>query len=172
MANLSDKVPPSGVALVDDGVPVGAIMCFAMITPPTSYLEAKGELISRSTYAALFAKIGTTYGAGDGSTTFVGGPDMRGEFPRGWDNGRGVDASRAIGSAQAEEFAEHQHRQNAYTETTVSNSPWGTEAASGSTYGRYVYNTTNSSSRFPLVSASGGSETRPRNVALMYCIKF
>ena len=66
---------------------------------PTGWLKCNGALLSRTTYAALFAVIGTTYGAGDGSTTFAL-PDLRGEFLRGLDDGRGVDGGRALGSAQ------------------------------------------------------------------------
>ncbi|WP_231679148.1 phage tail protein, partial [Ralstonia pseudosolanacearum] len=52
------------------------------------------------TYAALYAEIGTTFGAGDGAATF-NLPDLRGEFLRGWDDGRGVDSGRGIGTWQS-----------------------------------------------------------------------
>lgn len=90
---------------------VGAIVQFGGDTAPTGWLECDGSAVSRTTYADLFAAIGTHWGSGDGSTTF-NLPDYRGEFPRGWDNGRGVDAGRAIGSAQAAAFAEHLHSAN------------------------------------------------------------
>ena len=80
--------------------PVGSVYTFAGATVPTGWLKCNGALLSRTTYAALFAVIGTTYGAGDGSTTFAL-PDLRGEFVRGVDDGRGVDAGRTLGSAQA-----------------------------------------------------------------------
>lgn len=51
-------------------VPAGAVMAFARTSCPTGWLEANGSQVSRSTYSALFASIGTAYGAGDGSTTF------------------------------------------------------------------------------------------------------
>ncbi|WP_344824205.1 tail fiber protein, partial [Rurimicrobium arvi] len=78
---------------------VGSISAFAFSAIPSDYLECNGAAVSRTTFATLFAKIGTTYGAGDGSTTF-NLPDLRGEFIRGWDHGRGFDASRTIGSRQ------------------------------------------------------------------------
>ena len=53
-----------------DGVPVGTIVWSAATTAPNGYLLCNGATVGRSTYAALFAAIGTTYGAGDGSTTF------------------------------------------------------------------------------------------------------
>jgi len=78
---------------------VGSVVAFASSTLPPDYLECNGAAVSRTTYAALFARIGTTYGAGNGTTTF-NLPDLRGEFIRGWDNGRGADASRTLGSWQ------------------------------------------------------------------------
>lgn len=66
---------------------------------PDGYLELAGQAISRTTYSALFALFGTTYGIGDGSTTF-NLPDLRGEFVRGWDHGRGIDTGRTLGSSQ------------------------------------------------------------------------
>jgi microcystin-dependent protein len=80
-------------------MPVGSFLWHTASTVPTSYLEANGAAISRSTYASLFAVIGTTYGAGNGTTTF-NVPDVRGYFVRGYDNGRGVDTSRVFGSNQ------------------------------------------------------------------------
>ena len=71
---------------------VGGIMYFAKSNCPNGFLKANGAAVSRTTYAKLFAAIGTTFGAGDGATTF-NVPDMRGEFVRGLDNGRGVDYS-------------------------------------------------------------------------------
>jgi hypothetical protein len=82
----------------DDGQ-VGSIVPFAMETLPSEFLECDGSAVSRTTYKTLFGKIGTTYGVGDGSTTF-NLPDLRGEFIRGWDNGRGVDSGRVFGSFQ------------------------------------------------------------------------
>ncbi|WP_165678771.1 phage tail protein [Metapseudomonas otitidis] len=86
----------------------GMVATFARSTPPAGWLKANGAAVSRTTYAALFAAIGTTYGAGDGSTAF-NLPDLRGEFIRGWDNGRGVDANRGFGTAQAGQNESHSH---------------------------------------------------------------
>ena len=89
-------------------VPSGAVLYFAGRTAPAGWLKANGAAVSRTAYAALFAAIGTTYGAGDGRSTF-NLPDLRGEFLRGWDDGRGVDAGRVFGSAQAHALQSHQH---------------------------------------------------------------
>ena len=69
----TEKAPAS------TGVPAGAIMDFAMSVVPAGWLECNGVNVSRTTYAALFAAIGTTWGSGDGSTTFTL-PDARGRY--------------------------------------------------------------------------------------------
>ena len=138
-------------------IPSGAIQAFARNTVPTDWLAADGSAVSRTTYADLFAAIGTTFGSGDGSTTF-NVPDLRGEFIRGWDNGRGIDSGRTFGSAQDDELEAHTHFSGWY----------GPRGASGDA----VVFATDSSS-YPAVNtgSTGGSETRPRNIALLYCIK-
>jgi microcystin-dependent protein len=87
---------------------VGRIGTFAMATPPPGWFRANGAAVSRTVYAALFAKIGTTYGAGDGVNTF-NLPDPRGKFIRVLDDGRGIDAGRVLGSSQADEVRNHNH---------------------------------------------------------------
>ncbi|KZB72342.1 MULTISPECIES: phage tail protein [Thalassospira] len=84
---------------VSSGSEIGSVSAFAMPTPPTGWLVCDGSAISRTEYADLFAAIGTVWGAGDDVTTF-NLPDLRGEFVRGFDDGRGVDAGRAFGSWQ------------------------------------------------------------------------
>lgn len=85
---------------------VGRIGTFAMATPPPGWFRANGAAVSRTVYAALFAKIGTNYGAGDGVSTF-NLPDPRGKFVRIWDDSRGVDPGRALGSDQADAIRSH-----------------------------------------------------------------
>lgn len=72
---------PAGVA---SGVPVGALVAFAGSTAPSGFLLCNGQAVSRLTYAALFATIGVSYGAGNGSSTF-NVPDLRGRVPAGRD---------------------------------------------------------------------------------------
>ena len=81
--------------------PPGTIVTLASQNIPTSYrlLKCNGAAISRTAYAELFAAIGITYGAGDGVDTF-NLPDARGEFPRYSDDGRGIDPDRIVGSKQ------------------------------------------------------------------------
>lgn len=141
-------------AAIAAAVPAGATMPFARNTAPTGWLKANGALVSRTTYAALFAAIGTTFGVGDGSTTFAL-PDLRGEFIRGWDDGRGIDSGRAFGSAQADDLKSHNHGFSQILYTPGAN---GTTGPSGGT----VYYS----------GVTGGAETRPRNIAQLVCIKF
>ena len=68
------------------GLPAGSIMAWGTNTPPANWLLADGSAVSRTVYSSLFAVIGTTYGAGDGSTTFAL-PDLRGRVPVGKNGG-------------------------------------------------------------------------------------
>lgn len=140
------------------GVPAGSVIYHAANSAPTGFLKANGAAVSRSTYAALFTAIGTTFGVGDGSSTF-NVPDLRGEFPRGWDDSRGVDSGRSFGSAQADELKAHTHL---YRDPISGSTPTG---AGGGT--SKAFPTANSGT----TSSTGGSETRPRNIALLACIK-
>jgi|SRR3990167_4382519 len=138
--------------------PAGKVAAFARATPPSGWLKANGALVSRTTYAALFAAIGTTFGVGDGATTF-GLPDLRGQFIRGWDDGRGLDAGRAIGSEQLDAIQSHNH--------TV-------EAAGTGGPGTYASGVNDTITARTTGNHSGRSadETRPRNIALLVCIKY
>lgn len=138
------------------GVTVGAVIPFPTNTLPTGYLRCNGAAISRTVYADLFAAVGTTYGIGDGSTTF-NLPDLRGEFIRGFDDGRGVDVGRLIGSAQADELKSHTHASSAFSSNSDELLATGgvTAANNGTSTG-----------------STGGTETRPRNIAMLYCIKY
>jgi microcystin-dependent protein len=137
--------------------PPGAVMTFATASAPTGWLAADGAAVSRTTYSALFDAIGTTYGSGDLTTTF-NLPDLRGEFVRGLDSSRGVDAGRVIGSFQADELKSHTHTFRGYGASLAN----GANTASGTNTQNYTIST----------NATGGTETRPRNIALLYCIKF
>lgn len=81
--------------------PVGTIKMFGGSTAPDGYLMCDGAAVSRTDYASLFAAIGTTYGAGDGSTTF-NLPDLKGRFPLGAGAGNGLTA-RTVGQKDGEE---------------------------------------------------------------------
>ena len=83
-----------------DGVKSGSTIEWRSETIPEGYIENDGAAISRSDYRRIFSVHGTTYGVGDGSSTF-NLPDDRGQFKRGLDNSRGIDPSRNLGSDQA-----------------------------------------------------------------------
>ncbi|WNF56036.1 phage tail protein [Pseudomonas sp. SG20052] len=86
----------------------GMVSAFAMKVAPTGWLTCNGAEVSRTSFASLFARIGTTFGAGDGVNTFTL-PDMRGLFPRGWDDGRGLDPNRVFGSFEDMMLHSHAH---------------------------------------------------------------
>lgn len=88
---------------------VGIVAPFAGGTPPRGWLLCNGAAINRTTYAQLFDVTGTIYGEGDGIATF-NIPDLRGEYVRGLDNGRGVDVGRILGSHQMDALQTHGHR--------------------------------------------------------------
>ena len=162
-------------------LPAGMIAPFAMTTPPTGWLECNGATISRSTYATLFAAIGTTYGAGDGSSTFVL-PDLRATFIRGFDNSRGIDTGRVFGSFQdqgipamkgdiADAHGQSRTQTNAVSGFTnvfegIGTSSWRTSIESSS--GQYAEVRFDSTRIVPDAPHGG---VRPRNLALMYMIK-
>jgi phage-related tail fiber protein len=145
----------------------GLIAFFSASTAPDGWLACDGAVVSRTTYAALFAAIGTTYGVGDGTTTFSL-PDLRGEFLRGLDGGRGVDSGRAIGSAQG-------HRANSITEfgrdDTSPISSVVTVPEDGAFTSRIFSGTNAAGTSLGMKVRKSGGETRPRNVAMLPCIK-
>lgn len=136
----------------------GEVSFFAMTAPPLGWLKADGSAISRATYSILFSKIGTTFGIGDGSTTF-NIPDLRGYFVRGYDNGRNIDNGRIFGSNQTDDLKSHLHTQSyPRPATNYLGSLGGSLSDSTAT-------TCNTGS-------TGGTETRPKNIALLACIKY
>lgn len=158
-------------------VPPGHFDMFFMSSPPPGYLECNGAAISRSGYQSLFSAIGTTYGAGNGSTTF-NLPDMRGMFARSLDNGRGVDPGRAIGSTQDSANLSHSHNildpGHGHTVPANVSNTFPAGSSLGTAAGNVGTGDTGTTLNFTGVSAqaSGGTESRPRNVALLACIKY
>jgi microcystin-dependent protein len=163
-------------ALIASAVPAGMVAWFAATAAPTGYVKANGALLSRAAYPALWlhaqgsgnlvneatwsATSSGAYSTGDLATTFRI-PDMRGEFPRAWDDGRGVDTGRAIGTRQAQAIQQHLH---ALPSAILRATGIGTLTASAGTFIQLdeILSTQN----------TGGTETRPRNVPLLACIKF
>lgn len=92
-ATASAQEATQGNLGVNTAIPIGVVLPFASGTVPQGWLLCAGQTVSRTTYADLFTVIGTTYGSGDGSTTF-GLPDLRGRAVAGRDNMNGTAASR------------------------------------------------------------------------------
>jgi len=172
------------------GVPVGTILTHAANTPPSGFLECNGSAISRSTYATLFSTIQTTFGVGDGSSTFAL-PDLRGQFVRGWANTGSTDASRAFGSSQTDQNKNHTHTTDSQTLTGNASHMSGSFHQNGSATGIFSKGSSQSAEgarttgsataaalgvdathSHTISSSGGGTEARPKNIALMYIIKF
>ncbi|MFV1850554.1 MAG: phage tail protein [Thalassospira sp.] len=152
------------------GSEIGAVSAFAMPTPPEGWLVCDGAAISRTDYADLFAAIGTVWGAGDEISTF-NLPDLRGEFVRGFDAGRGVDVDRVFGSCQLDQMQGHIHSFN-----VAANFPNTGFSVQGLRDGDAVQETT--VDNVGVAKTDGvngiprvGQETRPRNIAMTYAIK-
>lgn len=187
IADLATLQTALGIPTTDSNRTPGEVAVFAMSTPPTGWMIADGSTISRTLYANLFANIGTTFGAGDGSTTFQI-PDLRGQFIRGIDLGRGVDSGRVFGSLQTSSSPTHYHGYGNFTSIANDDAYFMVRNWNGvGTYSvRYLAGMANVNST---ISSAGGAgagialgtsdqintsstETRPTNVALLPCIKY
>jgi microcystin-dependent protein len=168
-------------------VPPGAVMPFASAVTPSGWLAANGNVVPNgigtvqgitANFAALFAVVGTTYGA---AGTL---PDLRGYFVRGSGTNSDGTASGTFGQKQADEIKSHSHTATASTSGEHNHSysvPGFTRGGGdgdldnnerqGSDSGRTTANA-GAHSHTITVNQTGGNETRPRNIALLYCIKF
>ncbi|WP_297323344.1 phage tail protein [uncultured Bartonella sp.] len=170
---LSAPTPPQSI-------PSGTIAMFAAPTAPSGWIQCDGRWLSRAQYPALFAAIGEWWGKGDGQTTF-NVPDLRGQFLRGWDAGKGVDANRSFASWQDSQNKWHSHS-GSTSENGEHNHTYGKWISQGSgpdgknswnwfaeingytsTAGRHSHNFT--------TNGDGGNEARPVNLAIQYIIK-
>ncbi|MCD4813760.1 phage tail protein [bacterium] len=150
-------------------VPSGTIVMWPMETAPDGWMECAGNRLSTSSYPHLFAAIGYSYG---GSGTDFNIPDFRGYFPRGWSHGAGVDpdaTSRTargdgatgdiVGTKQDFEIQSHDHRQKPAIYGTTA----GTMSVMRGVYGMNEFTEG--------CEVTGGNETRPKNIAMMFIIK-
>lgn len=157
--------------------PVGSLVLTHGTTAEPGTVKANGALVSRIAYAKLFAKIGTTYGAGDGSTTFRL-PDWRAVFFRGLDDGAGIDIGRVLGTTQGDAIRN-------ITGNTGAFFRFGDVGSAGALFGSSYGSTP------PKAGVAGtdagdaprlnfdasrsvptAAENRPINVALLACIKY
>lgn len=162
-----DKLSAATLAALS---PVGTVIAFTAATPPTGYLECDGSSISRTTYSALFAVISDDYGTADGSHFNL--PDLRGQFMRGWAHGQTTDPDRAsrtdrgdgttgdhVGTKQVDQLKSHLHSVPYNSSTTAGGNAIG---GSNASLGWYDSNSNN----------TGGNETRPININVMFCVKY
>lgn len=157
---------------------VGSIAAFAMEAAdvPNGWLMCDGTAVNRTTYARLFGKIDTMYGNGDGTTTF-NLPDLRGEFIRGWADAASTDPDKAsrtdrgdgttgnyVGTKQGGALEDHDHT-SGYSDNALEQGNTGSHFVpdhSGAGTGTLTGT---------VLNATASTETRPRNVAMIYCIK-
>lgn len=157
-------------------VPPGAIFHFPSTFLPVGYLQCDGSLVSRTTYPDLYKAIGTTFGQGDGIRTFQL-PDLRGQFIRGWDSTGLVDPYRVMGTKQEDAMQGHFHEplgkkvrneQFGFNVWSTGAQNHGAPTGSGSepeaTTGGPVTDEVHGAPRI-------ASETRPKNISLVACIK-
>ena len=174
----------------------GEIKAWASSSVPSGYLECNGAEVAISSYSNLSTAIYVgdsnnadtdlvfgykTDGSGTRSTggTHIKLPDLRGEFIRGWDNSRGIDSSRKLGSYQADELKSHNHymanSSSFASDLTGDESLYTIRGVSqgGMPNENFEYDLGGSSDEADRgkTSDTGGSETRPRNISLMYIIK-
>ena len=148
---------------ITQAVPTGAVFHFAASTPPTGYLKANGDTVTNGVgtvqgitadFSALYAILQNTYGAAGRL------PDLRGEFIRGWvDNRTGVDTDTTFGRSQTDDFKSHSH-----TAPTWSGAAGSFQVPQDQFGYNYSFGAP--------TDVTGGTETRPRNIALLACIKY
>ncbi|WP_051677140.1 phage tail protein [Maridesulfovibrio frigidus] len=165
IAGDATSFDPTSVAVEPkaiSGVPIGGVIPWTSGTVPEGFLECNGQ--STSGYADLAAIVGSTV------------PDLRGEFIRGWDHGKGVDSGRSIKSSQSDAMESHAHT----TTITISGSvtiPYGVGDGGSFTLHDQTQNAWSFNVPFSgtgsgvSTTAGSGTENRPRNVSMMYIIK-
>jgi microcystin-dependent protein len=188
LAGNSDAAVPTERAVKEyvDNLLAGSVAAFATGTPPSGWLECNGQAISRTTFARLFTRIGTTFGPGNGATTF-NVPNLMNHFIRGLGG-----AGRTLGSLQFNALGSHNHSffgsaatitggSHSHIDSTSGTTLLNVNLQSGGTWrvnnqqsGATTSTDSHSHSYTPAgsIGSTGTTETRPDNVALLYCIKF
>lgn len=179
-ANLIDAPRGATISIYSDGTnvylignytPAGSIIAWGGTTAPSGYVACDGTAISRSTYSALFKAIGTTWGSGNGTTTF-NTPNLQGYFLRGSGTSTYDPSSpRAVGTGQADSFKSHTHTDSGHNHS-YNYFNTGSIAGAGSSYTLPTsYTAASTGTGYANIQNTGGAETRPVNVAVLYCIK-
>tara|TARA_R100000664_G_scaffold33366_1_gene50298 strand:+ start:7629 stop:8723 length:1095 start_codon:yes stop_codon:yes gene_type:complete len=167
--------------------PVGTVIWYAGTSAPGGYLKCNGDAIANGSgttqsitadFSALYAVVGANL------------PDLRGEFVRGWDDGKGTDSGRSIRSTQTDQNKQHNHSATSSSAVTdpghthtwsrqdsqndANYRPW---PASNNDVAENVVNTGSNTTGISVATTTtianeGGTDARPRNVALLACIKY
>ncbi|MBD8671619.1 phage tail protein [Pseudomonas lurida] len=156
-------------------VPVGALMPFPAGVVPPGYVEADGSLFLDALYPDLATYLNKQYNIAGDAANSTRLPETRGEFLRGWDHGRGVDAGRGLGSYQLDALQNITGNWSAFQATSVGQSHSGAFRGTGSysfpqPTGTVVNGPVSVNFDASLVARTS-TETRPRNLAVMWCIK-
>ena len=143
-------------------IPSGTVLFTAGLSAPAGFLIAAGQALSKSVYSALYAVIGGTYGQSSDKFNL---PDLRGQFIRGFDSGAGIDPGRTLGSTQNDDFKSHDHATKVHrTQKSDNSTNW---MLSDPDIGENINGTVFLPSTF-----TGGTETRPTNIAMIGIIKY
>ncbi|MBP5957274.1 phage tail protein [Pseudomonas anatoliensis] len=152
-------------------LPVGSIVAFPVDAPPPGFLELDNSVKSSATYPDLSAFLGGKFNKGDEGVGNFRLPEARGEFLRGWDHGRGVDSNRAVGSYQVDTLQNITGVFDGYLDITSASGAF--EKSNLNT----APNPVSQKNAYHAVTfdaskvARTSSETRPRNIAVVWCIK-
>ncbi len=141
-------------------LPVGVMVPFPLGAVPPGYLEVDNSLFKDALYPDLAAYLAKKFNVAGDAVGYTRLPESRGEFFRGWDHGRGIDAGRTLASYQADAFKSHTHTPPNQTGINSASVATGAKSLGGNNYDT-LYN----------VGFTGDTETRPRNLAVMWCIK-
>lgn len=170
--------------IVGDTVPIGTMMAFASTTVPNNWLECDGQAKSTASFNELYVAIanndGTAsfgylsdqFGNRDSSGSYFKLPDFRGEFLRGWDHNRGIDVSRIFATAKTSSIKSHQHIFPGDDQLSFANGYAGWVASSAATFPYDADSHFGGGGQLWRTTAFGGGDTFPRNIAVMWCIKY
>jgi microcystin-dependent protein len=175
ISDVAEQVGDSDfVRILEAVLPVGMMLPAAFTTDPATLnvrlLPCEGQTVSETTYAALFARIGTAFNTGGEPGGSFRLPETRGEGIRGYDNGRGIDTGRVFGSYQLDQFQGHRFAASGFDLADVADLR-GTVAAffarfaAGGTAAAIGTDGVNGVPRF-------GAETRMRNVTARFLIRY
>ena len=166
ITNSYTKAEVESMIAQASALPVGAMVAFSVNSVPPGFLEVDGSVKSIAAFPDLAAFLGTTFNTGGEGAGNFRLPESRGEFLRGWDHGRGVDAGRVIGSKQLDALQGHRHATLSMNGSATDNPAQlgGAQFTGNVVAGDPITDGTNGA---PRVAA----ETRPRNMAVIWCIK-